>query len=180
MGDRVRTKANSKDSKSEVSNDEDNIQRLETGLQIDEHALDEALQYQPDLFYRVSARLSHLISERDYAKQELEEIEAEVSVRLRLEAEKEKTKLSVAECEALKTIDSEVVKASRKMLDLQRMVGQYSALKEAFNQRSYALKDLVALHIANYYSDSAQSNQQRKERYEEDRRALKEARRGRA
>lgn len=168
-----------------VTKDPDSIAELETGLRIDQNALDEALQFQPDMFYRVSKQLTLLISRRDYAKQELSEIQAEVSQEIRESAEidtkdkKPKTKIGVAEVDALVTLDKDVKKAHQALLELTREVGELTALKEAYTQRSYALKDLVALHIANYYSDSSQSNQRpaaRERQYAEDREAISKAR----
>lgn len=151
------------------------VNDLEKGLVIDKNALDEAIEQQPDLYYRVSKELALLISRRDYAKQELEETEASVKNDIRESAALDKAKVSVAEVDAMCVLDREVKKAARELLKLNRDVGLLTALKDAFNQRSYALKDLAALHIANYYSDISG----RTDRHQENRERMARERRQR-
>lgn len=134
------------------------IEDLEPGLAIDEHALEEALQQQPDLFYRVSKALALLISERDEAKMELQTVEAEIDMEIRREAMDNDEKVTVGEVEARRRIHKKVVAANLRLIDFNKQVGQYSALKEAFQQRSYVLKSLSELYIANYYGDVQSSS----------------------
>jgi hypothetical protein len=141
---------------------ETSIEELEKGLLIDEHALDEALLRQPDAFYRVSKRLAIAISERDYAKQALEEEEARADAHIRESAALEskgdkKEKLTGPEVKALVALDKDVLRASKQLLHLRAQVGMWQALKEAFNQRSYALKDLVTLHAMGYFGETGNS-----------------------
>lgn len=133
------------------------LEELEPGLQIDEHALDEALQEQPDLFYRVSKDLALLTSRRDAAKQNVSEVEAQVDLEVRSGAAKRDEKIPEREVDAQKRLHPKVKAAVAQMLQLNSAVGQLAALKEAFQQRSWVLKDLVGLYIANYYSDKSQS-----------------------
>lgn len=122
---------------------------LEAGLRIRKDALDEGLLQQPDLFYRVSKELTLATSRRDAAKQGVADAEANVELSLH----RSKDKYTVGEIKAHVSV-APSVKAARKMLaDLQFEVNSLNALKEAFSQRSYALKELVALFIANYYGD---------------------------
>jgi len=167
----------SKPSKSSVAMSDSDIkllEDLEDGLQIDEHALDEALQQQPDLFYRVSKHLAVLTSRRDAAKMSVAEAEAQADGLIRREiqkqldvdaraAEKKKSgsrrpENTVQAIEAMKRLDPDVQDAMDDFLALNAAVGQFGALKEAFQQRSYVLKDLVSLYIANYYSDKSEGS----------------------
>jgi hypothetical protein len=134
------------------------LEELEEGLQIDEHALDEALQSQPDLFYRVSKQLAILTSRRDAAKQGVTLAEADAQARIRRERSKNDEKVTDKAVEADVRRDKEVERAQQEFLTLNSMVGQYGALKEAFQQRSYVLKDLCGLYVANYYADNTGSN----------------------
>lgn len=130
------------------------VDQLEEGLQIDEHALDDALVRQPDMFYRVSKHLALLTSKRDAKKQELSEEEARADAEFRNVAHKQKDKTTETELKNMIRLDRAVRKVSDELLALNRKVGEVSALKEAYQQRSYVLKDLVNLYIANYYSSN--------------------------
>lgn len=126
---------------------------LEPGLQIDENAMEEALLAQPDSYYKVSKRLALVISRRDAAKQELAEVEARADAKIRRDAELAEEKITEREVKSQKRLDTDVKTAGSNVLTLNYHVGELTALKEAFQQRSYALKELVALYIANYYGD---------------------------
>lgn len=135
--------------------DLESVEELEQGLRIDEHALDEALIAQPESFYRVSKRLALLTSRRDAAKQALAEEEARCDGQIRSDAAKEKEKLTETEIKNMIRLDKDVGKAQTELNQLGREVGLLGALKEAFQQRSYVLKDLTSLHIANYYAPNS-------------------------
>lgn len=156
---------------------------LEAGLKIDEHALDTALIRQPDMFYRVSQALALAISRRDFAKQTRDELMAELDADIRAVAARHEEKITEGGIKAQLTMDPAVKRAERECLDRGAMVGQLTALKEAFVQRSYVLKDLASLYVANYYSDASagsRSTEQVKNRAGDDaRRAMSEARRSR-
>lgn len=132
------------------------IEELEEGLRIDEQALNDALVSQPELFYRVSKKLTMLVSQHDAKKQELAEEEAKADGEIRETASKEKDKVTETEIKNMIRLDRDVRKVSNELMDLRREVGQLTALKEAFSQRSYVLKDLVKLYIANYYESTAE------------------------
>lgn len=133
------------------------IADLEGSLKIDQHALDEALIQQPDLFYRVSKELTLAVSRRDLAKQELEELIAELGNDVRVTAVRNEEKVTEGGIKEKVTMDNSVKRAEREMLSHSRIVGQLTALKDAYVQRSYMLKDLAGLYVANYYTDSAGS-----------------------
>lgn len=159
------------------SHDGTAIAELEKAMAIDPHALDEALIRQPDAFYRVSQRLALLISRRDAAKQDLQEIEAEADRDIRKAASRNEEKLSEVNIKSMIRLDRDVKEGERTLLDLNAAVNQWQALKEGFQQRSYVLKDLVNLHMASYFGDSGNSRAagMAKERVAEDvRRARRE------
>lgn len=135
-------------------NADPSIEDLETGLRIDEHALDDALVQHPDLFYRVSKQLALLTSQRDAKKQELAEQEAKADGDIRETASKHKDKVTETEVKNMIRLDADVSRVLHELLDLNRQVGSWTALKEAFQARSYVLKDLVNLYIANYYGSN--------------------------
>ena len=128
------------------------IKKLEAKLAIDEHALDVALREHPDTFYRVAMELALAISNRDEAKQDLEEIESEVDMELRKDAAVSGAKTTEKEIESNKKADARVKHANDKFLAEKYETAKWTALKDAFEQKSYALSKLVDLHLANYYS----------------------------
>lgn len=134
---------------------------MEVGLQIDENALDQCLVEQPDLFWKVAKRHAVAISDRDGAKKNLAEIEAEVDVEIRKVARNRENRITEKEIESIKRKDAQVERATRKLGSVNHEVLLLAALKDAFEMRSDALKDLVKLFIASYYEESSQDKAQR-------------------
>ena len=144
-------KSKASDRASSARSADDFITDLEAGLRINEHELDGALQEQPELFYHVAKELALMISQRDQAKQRLAEIEAEVVVTIKEQARSQDLKITDKEVDAKKETNEDVLAAAKDFYQLSAMVGKLGALKEAYVQRSYVLKDMVALYINNYY-----------------------------
>ena len=131
-----------------------NPTQLEAKLKIDEHALDIALREHPDLFYQVATELALAISNRDEAKQDLDEVEAEVDIELRNAAAISGEKTTETQIQSNKKISKKVKSANDKFLAERLNAAKWTALKEAYESRSYALSKLVDLHLANYYSSN--------------------------
>lgn len=162
---------------------EDFMAGLEKGLAIDEHALNEGVVAQPELFYKVSQQLALQISLRDDAKHTLEVVEAEVDQTIRLVHRKEETKVTENEIRANVATHRDTLAATKELSKYNRRVGELSALKEAFNQRNFMLKGLIDLYIGNYYgnvegheSRGSRTNNLRRAEYDEDKAALRNAR----
>lgn len=130
------------------------IESCEENLQIDEHGLEEALQSQVTSYYEVSKRMSLEISRRDAAKQYLKSVEARVDAQIRRKAKDDGEKITEPGVEARRISDEEVLAATHVLMDAEARVRDITALKEAFSQRSYVLKDMVSLWISNYYGGS--------------------------
>lgn len=137
---------------------------LEGLLKIDEHALDEALLIQPDSFYRVAKALALAISRRDEAKVLLADEEASVDLKARRDAEIAGDKITEAEVKQRVRLDKAVGRARGVFMNCEKQVNKWLALKESFIQRSHALKHLVELYIANYYSDATNQKARGNER----------------
>lgn len=137
------------------------LPELEKGLRIDEHDLDQALLQQPDLFYRVAKAYAILASRKDAAKQGVLEAEAIADLEVRTAHEKKsrrdedaKKKQPTAQQVAAEVrLSSGVRRAIDDMLAISSAAAQYGALKEAYEQRSYALKELCNLASENSYSN---------------------------
>jgi hypothetical protein len=128
------------------------LKQLEDKLIINEHALDVALREHPDLFYRVATELAIAVSNRDAAKMSLEKVEAMVDMDLRADAAKIGAKTTEKEIESNKKVDKTVIAANENFLSERYNAAKWTALREAYEQRSYALSKLVDLYLANYYS----------------------------
>lgn len=131
------------------------IRELEDDLIIDEDDLEEMCRLQPVLYYEVSRQLAMCISERDAAKQAHAEVEAAEDGRVRREAAKQEDRVTDTAIKLTVKSSKIVVAAMKKYLDLSEKVGQLQALKEAYQQRSYALSHLVDLHVNTFYGESA-------------------------
>lgn len=142
-----------------MNDSEDRIQELEALLRIDQHALDDALLEQPETFYRVAKKLALDISRRDEAKINLAEAEATADMKFRRDAEVADEKITEPQVKMHVRQEKGVKKARDNLMQLERSVSRWSALKEAFIQRSHALKHLTELYQANYFADATGSSQ---------------------
>ena len=129
-----------------------NMQRLKDGLKIDEHSLDTALRDHPDLFYDVGMQLALAISNRDEAKQNLDETEAAVDLEIRAECARLNEKTTETQIQSLKKVDPKVKKANDAYFKEKLNAANLTVLKESYEARSYALSKLVDLYINNYYN----------------------------
>ena len=93
------------------------LAKLEKKLQIDQHALDTALREHPDLFYQVASELALAISNRDEAKQDLDQIEAQVDAELRRAAAVSEDKVTEKAIESNKNTDRRVIAANDRFLE---------------------------------------------------------------
>lgn len=139
----------------ELSNLQGFIAEMQEGLRIDKNGLDEALIAQVQLFSSVSEKLTWEISIRDAAKDSLRVIEAEVDEVIRSDAAEEGTKITESAIASQVRMHKDVREATAKLNVLNLNVGLLSSLKESYLQRSYALKELVALYLASYYGDGS-------------------------
>jgi hypothetical protein len=134
------------------------LQQMSDGMQIDKHALDEALILQVHNFHQVSERLAIEISLRDAAKDELKVVEAEVDEVVRADAAESEKKITETAIKNAVAAHRDVIKAQKEFARLAKSVGLLQALKESYLQRSYALKELVTLYMANYFGEGSVEN----------------------
>lgn len=136
--------------------------QLEAGLSIDPHNLNDALAEQPTLFYHVAKQLALEISRRDAAKQTLAEVEASADQGIRDHAETNEFKLTEKDVESQKRLDPNVQQCIKVLADLEYRTRRLTALKDAFQERGYALKGLVDLYSISYYAESTGPSKQLK------------------
>lgn len=131
------------------------LREFEDNLRFDRDALDDALMGQPDLFYRVSTELAMAISRRDGLKLQLEQDIAELDKQIRRKADDAGDKITEKAILSEIEVAPKIIDAKRRMGDASLTVAKLSALKEAYQQRSYAIKDMCGLYVANYFSTQA-------------------------
>lgn len=129
------------------------IEEFRQYLTIDKLALDDEVVRQPSLFYEVSEAYVEAVAVRDDCKEALASVDAELdsSVRKALgdsKATEGNIKSQIQSHKKHKTAFDQYITAKEEADKLQ-------ALKEAFQQRSYMLRDLVSLYSANYFEEGS-------------------------
>lgn len=154
------------------------IEELHAQLAIDKSVLDDEVIRQPVLFYTVSEALTDVIAERDAAKEELNSVDAELDGKWRAKFAKANTKVTDKVVLSAVQIDPLHEKAFTDWLQAKTRAEKLAALKEAFQQRSYMLRDLVSLYSANYYEDASirPSREQEASHYAANRQRMSNAR----
>lgn len=125
---------------------------LKSALRIAPDDLDSCLVQQPGLFYAVAEALSVATSQRDAMKLELEEAQAELDQQFRLKASDEDPKAKVREgdIESQIKLSPRIKQLQRRFLESRTRVDDLAALKEAYHQRSFMLRELVAVQLAHF------------------------------
>lgn len=136
------------------------LDQLADAVVIDKHSLDECWVEQPDIFWRVSDQLAKANNHRDRLKLERDRVITEVGAEKREDAEAEverakKGRVSETAIAREIELDDRVVEARDNYQRAVYQAERWLALKESFQQRSYALKDLSNLHLANYYQTNS-------------------------
>jgi hypothetical protein len=126
--------------------------RAAAGLRIDEDDLDRCLVDQPGLFFQVAEALAYANSRRDGLALQLKELKAEIDQDIRETAERHKQKTREEGIKNQIMLAPEVRKMERAYLDACTYADKVQAMKESYQQRSYALKDLVAKQLGELYS----------------------------
>lgn len=130
-------------------------ERLKAQLRIDKHDIDNEIERQPSLFFDVSREVTAAAARRDYLKEELQRIDAKLDGKYRRRAVKQSTKYTEAQIAHMIALDDDHIAASNALIDAREHADTMQALKESFNQRSYMLRDLASLFVANYFERSA-------------------------
>jgi hypothetical protein len=130
------------------------LEEFEDKLKIDKDDLDHELVHQSSLSFNVGRMFAKSISVRDAAKSERNKVSAALDREIRREASHNEEK--VTEPQILSRIKEnprydEINSRYQKLCEISAV---WEALKESYQMRSYAIKDLVQLWIANYYTDS--------------------------
>lgn len=134
--------------------------QLLADLEIDRDGLDDCLVKQPELFYHVSEAYVIAVAERDEVKLKLDEAIAGLDQQIRRKAAEDDERITEATIQQRIKVAPLIQQLQREHLSVRQEADSWQALKEAFQQRSYMLRELVALHISRLrerdsYSDNA-------------------------
>lgn len=128
---------------------------LRAALQIDKYELDEELVRQPKLFEETGDLLAAANAERDTLKERLSQVDARLYFDCRRDLERSDGKASEAAIKNAIEIHEDHIEATNAYLEAKEWADRCQALKEAFSMRSYMLRDLSGLYVANYYQSDA-------------------------
>lgn len=144
--------------------DRDEIQLgiLKEGLRIDREALDQDVEQQAVLFYEAADLTALAASRRDEAKSLMDESYSAASDRIRRQAEKEGDRMTEPRIKELVNQDKTYVEAKTLYLKSKKKADDAANLKEAYDQRSKMLKELVSLFVAGYWSSASTSGTKRR------------------
>jgi hypothetical protein len=141
--------------------DRDQVSYWREKLKIDRHSLDVEVIRQPSRFFDVCEKLVMAISRKDQANDALKAVSAEISLEVRRQLEKvvgkDKKPVKVTEGR----VDAEIRQrpefqsAKEAWLLAVRDAELWQAMKEAYMQRGWMLKELSNLYASNYFSTPA-------------------------
>lgn len=156
-------------------------EQLRGQLSIDKDALDDCLMEQPDLYYYVAEGYALAVAARDAAKLDLEQTTAEKAERIRAAALAADEKLTEASISRQLATDTDIADLEEGLLELRAKADMWQALKEAFQQRSFMLRELVQMLVSRLSAGALErsADNARGELGEANRRQLGDMRRGR-
>ncbi len=131
------------------------VDQLHKHLAINKDALEEGIINQPSLFWQVSEAYVQAAAERDAAKEELAQVDAEIDKKIRSKADKDEAKATEPYIKAQILLSEEHGDAFAAYLTAKERADKLQALKEAFQMRSYMLRDMASLYAANYFEISS-------------------------
>lgn len=122
-------------------------------LKIDKHALDQELEEQPMLFFKISEAFVKAAAERDMLKEQLATTDAQLDAVAREGFADQKYTEAMVKNEV--QTDKKHDTAMLKFLRAKEHADLLQALKEAFQTRSYMIRDLCSLYNANYFEEAS-------------------------
>lgn len=125
---------------------------LRKRLQIDKRDLDTEIAQNPEMFADAGDMTTDANSERDTAKEALDQMDAELYFKCKEDLEEEGGKPTETAIKMAVEMHMDHIKATDRYLDAKRKAEKLGVLKESFQMRSYALKDMAGLYVANYFT----------------------------
>ena len=138
---------------------------LRQRLRIDKYSLDTEVEHQPELYGEVAEAAALSKSQIESLEEQIKELEADLDTQARADAETEGDRITENAIKAIIASDKDRKKMIIKLLDARHLQRRLEALTTSFRHRSYALRDMVDLFLASYYSSRSASGM-REERKE--------------
>lgn len=132
---------------------------LEAALKIDKYNLDDDNLLSPQLMWDATKQLASARAALGLAELDVKTAVAELDKTLREDLSEQGEKLSEAKLTRLIESSPVIRKAKIIVIKTQETVDQWEGMVESLKQRSYALKLIQELHIANYYSTESGGKQ---------------------
>lgn len=131
------------------------LDELRAALAVDKYGLDDVLIQQPQLFHAVASEYAMSVSRVDLLKDQLKRLEGDLGLAIRQDKDTQGQKYTEAVILAGVASDTNRVMLFEELVAAQGECAQWQALRDAFLQRSYAIKDLVSLFTNEYYINNA-------------------------
>ena len=126
-------------------------------LRIDKHALDDEVEQQPEVFGEVAEAAVMAKSQVESLEEQVKLLEASIDTVAREQANIADKRITENEIKSM-IVNSESRKEMIiKLLNARHQQRQLEALTTSFRHRSYALRDMVDLFLASYYSSRSAS-----------------------
>jgi uncharacterized protein (DUF1778 family) len=136
---------------------EEFIDRFKRKLTIDKLALDDDLAEVGAIFQEVGEEIAYAVSRRDEAKDELARTEADVDNLVRRDAVQTGSKVTDTMAKHAVQLHRDVVGAKARLRNREEELARLQALDRSFTQRGYAIKEMVSLHLAAYFSTTGKT-----------------------
>src|SRR5690348_14596091 len=127
------------------------IEKHKALLAIDKSALDEEISTQPSLFYAVAEGFIEAAAERDACKEELTTVDAQLDGQVRMVLASTEEKVTEAMVKNAVQTHKDHQAAFDTYMEAKTKADLFGAMKEAFAQRGYMLRDLAQLYVSSYY-----------------------------
>jgi len=129
----------------------EDVDEYHAALAIDKDDLERCLMEQSESFYHVARETAYAAARRDASKYDLESAEALQGQKIRLESASDKQRVTEAAIAERLAILPNIQKLNMQLLKDKAHAEAWTALKEAFQQRSFMLRELVALRLRQHY-----------------------------
>lgn len=129
-------------------------------LLIDQHALDRELIRQAHTYHEIAIAYAEAVSKRDAAYENIKTVDANLYFHLRQTYEAEGTKITESLLSQKVLTHPEHTRAHGEHNLLKLEADKLMALKDAFGQRSYMLRDMVQLYTTGYFTENSVSGKE--------------------
>lgn len=138
------------------------LKHFEASLRINREDLDNEVADLPGLFYTVADHYLEALKQSKRLQERLDRQAASLSSALRSAAQEESSARSVTETRIKQEVALHPTyrKLKAKLLQAQYVQDRWSVLKEAYIQKSFALKGLVSLAVSEQYQTPHATNRQ--------------------